>query len=473
MIQLLSKTLVFGQNVRVIEEFGTKFADQTIVHPLALAAMLVSCVLVASLPRGILTFPLLVYICFVSPEQRFAVFGLDLHFTRLIILVGCIRVLLRKEANDLRYNAIDFFVLLFPFVKTTTYTFQQQTPAALIFQTGASFDWLGAYFLVRCSVKSILSLKQCGLLIAAISFPVMVFFLIERLTGRNLFSELGGVPEITVMRQGKLRCQGPFPHPIIAGCFWASLIPIILSSNLSDKLWKKWVCMVAVFNALMIIVFCNSSTPLGGVVAVVVGMLFFVLRGKMRWVVAAAVLLLFSLHMVMEAPVWHLISRVSFSHGSTSYFRFQLIDHTIKRFPEWAFVGTRSTAHWFWGAQDLANQYVFEAVRGGILSLTCFLTIIALSFKFVGKSVRKMGHSRKDAFLIWCLGVTLYVHCTNFLGVSYFGQASFMLVFNFAVIASSYAFSTGSSDADGFDRLHFEVAEIDRVQTLRTCNAIV
>ncbi len=74
----------------------------------------------------------------------------------------------------------------------------------------------------------------------------------------------------------------------------------------------------------------------------------------------------------MEAPVWHLISRVSLASGSTSYFRYQLIDHFFRRFSEWAVVGTRSTAHWFWGAQDITNQYILEAVRGGLVTLICF-----------------------------------------------------------------------------------------------------
>ena len=38
---------------------------------------------------------------------------------------------------------------------------------------------------------------------------------------------MGGVPEITVVREGRLRCQGAFAHPILAGCFWAEQLPLI------------------------------------------------------------------------------------------------------------------------------------------------------------------------------------------------------------------------------------------------------
>ena len=56
-----------------------------------------------------------------------------------------------------------------------------------------------------------------------------MFFLIESQTGRNLFSAFGGVPVLTDMREGKLRCSGAFGNSILAGCFWASLMPLMVA----------------------------------------------------------------------------------------------------------------------------------------------------------------------------------------------------------------------------------------------------
>ena len=41
--------------------------------------------------------------------------------------------------------------------------------------------------------------------------------ILEHLTGRNVFSVFGGVPEFTVIREGKLRAQAAFAHAIVAG----------------------------------------------------------------------------------------------------------------------------------------------------------------------------------------------------------------------------------------------------------------
>ena len=59
------------------------------------------------------------------------------------------------------------------------------------------------------------------------AIPTAIIFLNEARTGRNLFAAFGGVPSLTDMREGKLRCSGAFGNSILAGCFWASLIPLM------------------------------------------------------------------------------------------------------------------------------------------------------------------------------------------------------------------------------------------------------
>ena len=140
--------------------------------------------------------------------------------------------------------------------------------------------------------------------------------------------------------------------------------------------------------------------------------------------------------MVMEAPVWHLISRISAVGGSTGWFRYKLIDSAITHFSEWAVLGTRSTGHWFWGAQDVTNQFILEGVRGGFATLALFVATIAYAFRDVGSIWRIHTHNHFRLVLSWAFGASLFVHCVNYIGVSYFGQIHILWYLLLAMIGS-------------------------------------
>lgn len=430
--------LTLAQDIRVIEGFGGQaYANQTTLNPLGAAMAAVASIAMLTLPRQWALWSLIFLACFVATAQRVVVGGLDFNLIRLLLLAAFLRIMMRSEFGGIAWNTLDGLVLAFSVVRTIVYTLLYLEPKAFIFQAGQTFDTVGLYFVMRALIRDNSDIVRTilGFIVAAV--PVCIFFFIEKQTGRNLFSVFGGVPAITMVREDRLRCQGAFSHPILAGCFWASLMPIMAA------LWfggskLRWASAVGLVCALAIIYFCASSTPVAGVMFGMIGGAMYVLRKRMLWVQVAVVLGLICLHMVMKAPVWHLIARVTLARGSTSYFRFQLIDHTIRRFDEWALLGTKSTAHWFFGAQDLTNHFVLEAMRGGVWTLALFVAIISVAFWMVGKLRIITEGNRPANIFVWCLGVSLFVHCANFIGVSYFGQAPVVWFFTLAAIASSY-----------------------------------
>lgn len=433
--------LAQSANIRVIEGFGgLEWANQTVMHPLGLALTLVCGGAAIALPRRYAMWPFIVMACFVAPAQRLVVGGLDFNLMRLMVLFGFVRVFLRFEARGMRWYAVDFVVLAFAAVRTAMYTVQQASMAGFIFQAGQTFDAVGLYFLFRMLVRNWDDVIRAASGFAVIAIPVAIAFLVEHRTGRNAFAFFGGVPEITMVREGRMRCQGAFAHPIIAGCFWASLLPLIVS------MWwwganQRLLAIVGTVCALAIVGLTASSTPVMGVIFGAFGAGMFVFRRHMKPILIGLVILLIGLHFTMKAPVWHLISRITIAKGNTGYHRFLLIDNAINRFNEWALFGTRSTAHWFWGGQDVTNQYVIEAVRGGFLTLVLFVATIWLCFAAVGRTWRIWEHDRARLYTSWALGVCLFVHCTNFIGVSYFGQGVFVWHLTLALIVSSREWS--------------------------------
>jgi hypothetical protein len=140
----------------------------------------------------------------------------------------------------------------------------------------------------------------------------------------------------------------------------------------------------------------------------------------------------------MNAPVWHLISRVNIFGSSTGWHRYHLIDQAVKHFGEWWLIGTVSTTHWdaYRRLTDITNQYILEGVRGGLITLVLFVIMISLAFQGVGRLWRAVKFDKGKTIMAWALGVSLFVHCMNFIAVSYFGQIYMIFFLLLAMIAS-------------------------------------
>lgn len=417
------------------DPFVSEFHNVTTVHPLGLVAVLVLGMASMLLPRRHAIVPMLILACFVAPAQRIVVLGLDFNLLRVMVLFGWARVLLRSEWSQLRWCAIDTVVIAWATAGTLAYSVLHGSTSALVFKLGTSFDAVGMFFLFRFLVRDANDILAISKGMALIAIPVAIVLMIERTTGRNAFAFFGGVPEFTPVRQGKLRAQGAFAHPILAGVFWASLAPLMAS------LWwtaakERWLAIIGVGAAIVIIVACASSTPAVAFAAAMMAGTFFVIRHWMRWIWVGALMGVVGLHLIMNAPVWHLISRINLIGGSTGWHRFYLIDQAIQHVGEWWLLGTTSTAHWGWGLIDLTNQYVLEGVRGGLLTLCLFVLLIVLAFRNIGALLRVRGQSSEKQVLAWSLGVALFVHVVSFMAVSYFGQIIVLWYLTLAMIAS-------------------------------------
>ncbi len=145
---------------------------------------------------------------------------------------------------------------------------------------------------------------------------------------------------------------------------------------------------------------------------------------------------LFLLHLIMKAPVWHLISRIDIFSGSTGWHRYILFDNFINYISEWFLLGTESTAHWGDSQTDLTNQFVLEGVRGGMITLLIFILLVYYAIKIPGKlSLSPVAPEIK--WMSWGICVAMLGHFVTFWGISYFGQVEMLLYFTFALVGFS------------------------------------
>lgn len=410
-----------------------EFFNQTTLHPLGLAAVLICGLALLVLPRRCTVCPLIVVACFVATSQRIVVFGLDFNLLRIMVLFGWLRVLFRGESRQLVWKPLDSVMLAWAVSAVLMFTASRGTFDAFVNRLGFVYDAFGMYFFFRCVVRGWEDVRATTTGLALISIPVAILFLVESETGRNAFSFFGGVREFTLIRHGRLRCQGAFAHSILAGCFWAAVVPLMAAGWWAAGR-RRLLALVGLTASLIIVVCSSSSTPVGATLNGVLAALLFPLRRHMRTLRWTALLLLGSLHLVMKAPVWHLIARVQFVGGSTSWHRYNLINKAINHFGDWWVLGLPADGSI--GVDDITNQYVLEGLRGGFLTMVLFLLVVALAFQGVGRIWRTVEHSRPHLALAWALGVALWVHCVSFIGVSYFGQIIVIWYLQLAIIGS-------------------------------------
>ena len=383
-----------------------------------------------AVPRRYFLLPFIMTACFVPTDQRIIILSLDFTPLRILIVVSILRLMLLEKKQTIQWNCFDKLVLAWSICGAIVYVIQWMSIRAVIFKCGILFDVIGLYSLFRISIRQWKDINLVIKFFAVCSLITAVLVGFEYMTGQNPFIILGKVR--TWVRDGHYRCQASFPHSIMLGLFWATLIPLFVGMAKRNR-QQKYLYGAAVIACIWIVLSTMSSTPALTLIAILVFLLLFRYRCYGRQAAWGLVGLTIALHIAMNAPVWHLIARVNVVSGSTGWHRYHLIDETIKNFSEWALLGCRSTDHWGFMLVDVTNQFVLEGVRGGIIALILFIILLVFAVKITGSySLKKIPVGQQ--WLAWGICVSVLGHCVSFWGVSYFGQIRMLLYLTFAVV---------------------------------------
>jgi hypothetical protein len=419
--------------------------DQTILNPLGIALTLSMGVLLLILPRRFALLPIAVITCYMTFGQRVVVAGLHFTMLRVLVLFGCARIALRTEFRALKWTRIDTLVVLWVLANVMVYVLLRQTLEALIYRLGFAYDALGLYFLFRVLVQNIEDVKRACRLFAVLIFPLAICMCIEKVTGRDLFYVFGGVGQFTGIREGVLRCMGPFRHPILAGTFGAVWVPLFVGLWWQGK-GNRFLALLGILSGTVITILAGSSGPLGTYLAGIVGIGMWTMRNHVRLIRRGIVALLVALEIAMKGHVWYIFGYISDLglgfKGATGWHRSVVLDVAIRHFSTWWLLGTTDAdmAHFGVFAGDLTNQYVVEAQQGGLLTLILFICVIVIAFSIVGTAMRAVRlESRCSHLLLWAVGSALFAHVITFLGVPYFDQniVNWYLVLAFASVAAT------------------------------------
>jgi hypothetical protein len=393
--------------------------------------------------------PLLVGCCYMTMGQGLELGVISLPMYRMFLLVGLIRVIMKGESLVGGLNRVDKLVIALMAWMFFASLFHEYEPGSgPLYTLGIIFNISLIYFLVRIwsgSVDEVVSLVAA---VAFVLLPVAVEMVVEQAVGKNLFSSLGGIPETVIERNGRLRAQGPFRHPILAGTVGATCLPLMLG------IWRsnRFAAMIGAAASVMMVLASASSGP---VVSLLVGagvVMCWKFRRHAKRAVWAGIAGYILIELISTRPAYHVIvTRLDFTGSSTAYYRARLIDTTVKHFSEWWMFGTDYTRHWIPSGIgsvlangkhiDVTNYYIGFGIAGGLLAILLVLAIIrrclADVIEHVNDEEGEDAHGEK--FMIWCVGASLFSHAVSALSIAYFDQSQTFFWLSVATLSSLLA----------------------------------
>lgn len=397
--------------------------------------------------------PLLAGCCYMTIGQGVDIGPVSLPVYRIILAVGLLRVVVRRESVAGGINTIDKMVIAWSAWVVFASLFHVRMPGAgPVYASGLVFNVTLFYFLTRVWCSDLAALMSLSRVVAWLLVPVALAMVGEHIYERNVFGAFGGVPEGVYVRNGSIRAQGPFQHPILAGTVGAVCLPLMIG------IWRSYrVSAVTGVMACVAIVFASTSSgPLMSMLLGIFALLMWFCRswlGLIRW---AAVGLYVLAELTMTRPAYYLISKIDLTGSSTGWHRSRLIESAFNHLSEWWLFGTDYTGHWMATTlgdtgqhADLTNYYIHVGVIGGIPAMLLLVAIIWRAFVWVGECIRTAPVTlHQHRFMIWCLGAGLFAHAGTCLSVSYYDQSMMFFWLNIGVISSLYSVLTADATVE-------------------------
>jgi hypothetical protein len=398
--------------------------------PFGMVLTLLRVLVVYLSPRQWAVLGVMLAVCYITQGQQIPVLGFHFTTIRIVLLAGLVRVIKQREIHQLRLNGIDRCMIAYAALSILIPTVREGTVQIFIYQLGCMYDAVLSYLVFRSLIPTLEDAKIVLSRLAFLIVPLAFCTVLEHATARNIFHIFGGVPEMAWMRDGHVRSMAVFRCPITAGSF-GSTLSILYLTFIYCGIYRK-AALVGFAASTVIMIMAGSSGPLMGFGGGLVALGFWALRDKMRPVRWSIFLTLLTLHLMMKAPVWFLMGRISDVVGGGGYYRAELIDQFVNSFSKWWLMGVGDTSDWMptgtiFGGADITNQFVAVGVNGGLVLLVIYVAFVVKCFQQLGRERRAaetdpIQPDFQTSFLIWGVGATLFAHILNLISVTYFDQ---------------------------------------------------
>lgn len=452
-------------------------AAQSAFNPLILVAVAIACGVVCFAPRRKATAAFLIAGLLVPIYQVLVVGGVHFPMLRLLAMAGFIRVLReRRPAKNWLFaggfNRLDLSIILFLLMTAVNGVLLFREMGAFIYQVGNLITLMGTFLLLRVLIRDEEDVLHAIRVLAGIAAFVAVIMIYEARTGHNVYALLGGwhvaEPAHLMERDDRVRAEGPFGHPLLAGTCGAIMVPLFVGLWIRRKEYR--LAVLGIVCGTVMVVTCNASTPVLGWAAGIGTLVIWPLRRftrAMRWSVVGMLALA---QLVMRHPVWHLITDIDVTGGSSSWHRYMLVNECILHFKDWLLVGVPSTASWGFDMWDTANQYVAICDSSGLIPFLLFMAILVYGFKYLARVRRASKGTPRRARFAWALTAALFANAVSFFGISYWDQTQVvwyaLLVMISAMVATLRRQKAAAAKTSGAEKVRAPQPEAEELAAL-------
>lgn len=407
--------------------------------PLGIALTVMFSLAVLALPRVYAALGVMAGVCYITQGQVYNVAGFHMNAIRIISLVGMVRIVMRGELRDIKFNKIDWAMTAYIVAVNLIPVLREKTSDELVYRLGCTYDILLSYWLFRGLLRDWLDVEQFFYGLAFLIVPMTMEMVFEFFMHRSLYEPFGGIGDLTI-REGRPRCQGAFRIGITAGVFGATLIPPFIALFRSKG--RALGATIGLVCALIITWTSNSSGPLMAALSSAVAWMFWPMRGQMQTVRRGIVALLVGLHLSMKVPIWYIFSKLGCLTGGDGWHRSYLIDRYIHYFWDWWLMGTNNTHDWMPyvladGNADITDLYVAAGINGGLAALVFLILVLVRCFRYLGLALNDArDHVPEAEMILWGLGGALFSHVVTLFSITYWDQVYVVLWSLMAMIAS-------------------------------------
>lgn len=389
-----------------------------------------------ALPRKLAFLPLIVAGCHLGNVEILP----QLTTARLLILIGLVRA---AASGDLAFSprscVLDRWMLIFAaflVFSTIGHSPDPYVPSPLNARLGLVLNCVGSYLYGRAFIRGVDDLRRYAVLLPLILLPLAVAMSHENRTQRNLYFKLGARSDTAMQREDRIRAQGPFQHPILAGTAGATALPF------AYLLWRQKRRKLAILGGAAcfgVVLASASSGPLAALAVTFGAIALWPFRRMLPALMISGVLLALVYSAIKGKGPWYLMASIDLVGGSTGWHRAYLIDQGLKHFNEWWLWGSDYTRHWIasgvrWNPNhiDVTNYYLHMGVTGGVVVVISLIALIVSGFRLLYRAIKNLRAAGDELEIVpWCVGAAITAHAISFISISYFDQ---MYIFFYVLI---------------------------------------
>jgi O-antigen ligase len=363
------------------------------------------------------------YALLVPPQLTLSIGGVILPPYRLILIPSALWMMAEGMNGRVRLGGIDLLVVAVAFWVCLALFMTTDAVSAFSAAAAQATDIALAYFFGRFAIRSAhdlriflllmapgLALSGALIMLESISHRVIVQSFLGQLTGQPFGRDSG-------TRLGLFRAYGTFPHPILAGMFMASFLPLYVLSGLRG--WPKY---AGIFAALASFFTLSSAALLALVFGIALSAYNWlterVANATWRLFIVFGALAFFAAQFGTNSGAYSLVLRFGSLNSWTGYYRTLIWDHGIRNVQKnpWFGIGYREYERLAWMSDSVDHFWLLLAIRFGVLPPILLAIAMVIVIVMLGSRSAKLPVA--DSRLYRAVAITLAVFALGSLSVA-------------------------------------------------------